>query len=78
MSKSGRQQMAYRNYIRKHIRQRQHEIARAQAQANREMKAKMKSLPPNKQQITASVEPVADPVTVSGSTSETESAPAEP
>jgi MFS-type transporter involved in bile tolerance (Atg22 family) len=76
MSKSGRQQMAYRNYVRKHIRERQHQIARAQAKANRDMKAKMKSLPPSKEEIDASVEPVAEPVMVSAS--ETGNTQAEP
>ena len=79
MSKSGRQQMAYRNYVRKHIRERQHQIARAQAQANRDMKAKMKSLPPSRQEVAASVEPVAEPVTVSASTaSESDNTQPEP
>ncbi len=77
MSKSGRQQMAYRNYVRKHIRQRQHAIARAQAQSNRH--SKLKATEVSEPKVSAAAEPVADPVTVFGSgASETEGTPAEP
>jgi len=68
MSKSGRQQMAYQRYIRKHVRQRQHDLARAQAKAKRQMKKDMKTLPADDPQMTATVdrmEPMADPITVS-------------
>ena len=70
MSKSGRQQMAYQHYIRKHVRQRQHELARAQSKAKRQMKKDMKSLPPGDPQIISGIErmePMADPITVSSS-----------
>jgi hypothetical protein len=77
MSKSGRQQMAYRNYVRKHIRQRQHALARAQAQSNRH--SKLKATEVSEPKVSAAAEPVADPVNVFGSgASETESAPPEP
>jgi hypothetical protein len=58
MTKNGRQEMAYRNYVRKHVRQRQRQVARAQAKANRETKIKMKSLPEAAPKITATAEPV--------------------
>jgi hypothetical protein len=72
MSKSGRQQMAYRNYVRKHMRERQHQIARQQKAALRNARYASPSEP----KITAAAEPVgesfsepvAEPVTVSAST----------
>jgi len=70
MTKNGRQEMAYRHYIRKHMHQRQRQITRAQAKANREMKLKMKSVPedaPKPPKITATVEPVPEPVAFSPS-----------
>jgi Na+-translocating ferredoxin:NAD+ oxidoreductase RnfC subunit len=70
MSKSGRQQLAYQRYVKKHVRQRQHELARAQAKAKRQMKHDMQTLPANDPQVTATVdrmEPMADPITVSSS-----------
>jgi hypothetical protein len=67
MTKSGRQQIAYRHYVRKHVRQRQRQIAQAQAKANREMKTKMKLLPEgeNAPKITATAEPVSEPTAFS-------------
>jgi hypothetical protein len=67
MTKYGRQEMAYRHYVRKHVRQRQHQIARAQAKANRETKIKMKSVPEAAPKITATAEPVPEPATFSTS-----------
>jgi hypothetical protein len=67
VTKHGRQEMAYRHYVRKHVRQRQHQIARAQANANREMKVKMKSLPESAPKTTATAEPVPQPAVFSSS-----------
>jgi hypothetical protein len=83
MSKSGRQQLAYQRYIRKHVRQRQHELARAQAKAKHQMKRNMQTLPANDPQVTAGVErmePMADPITVSssGSPESVSGAPSQP
>ena len=78
MSKSGRQQLAYQRYIRKHVRQRQHELARAQAKAKRQMKRNMQTLPADDPQVTATVdrmEPTVNPITVSAA-SGPESVPA--
>jgi Na+-translocating ferredoxin:NAD+ oxidoreductase RnfC subunit len=68
MSKSGRQQMAYRHYVRKHVRERQRRIARATAQANRIPK---RHIQPGAPIVNANVEPVrpmAEPSSVSPST----------
>jgi hypothetical protein len=89
MTKSGRQEMAYRHYVRKNARHHQRDIARAQKAANRHLKAKMKSAVPSEPQITTSVEsspgswsePMSPPVTVSASgaiANQTESEPAQP
>jgi hypothetical protein len=64
MTKNGRQQMAYRHYVRKHIRQNQRRIARAQASANRTLMQKLKLAVPSKPIVNASVEeagPTSDP-----------------
>ena len=87
MSKSGRQQMAYRHYVNKHIRERQRHIARAQKAALRDAKYAAPSEP----KVSASAgpavepvrqtasEPVADPVMVSASkASEAEDTQVEP
>ncbi len=83
MSKSGRQQMAYRNYVRKQMNGRQRQIARAQKSALRNAKYAVPSEP----KISASAEtvpesvsePIAEPVTVSASTAtETDNAQGEP
>jgi hypothetical protein len=89
MSTSGRQQMAYRHYVQKQMKQRQRATARAQKAANREMKLKMKSAQLSEPKITTTVdggsgswsEPVAPPVTVSASSavaSGTDNQPAQP
>jgi len=67
MSKSGRQQMAYEHYVRKHALQRQHQTARAHTKVSREMKAKMKALPVDKPRVTATAEPVSGPTAISTS-----------
>jgi hypothetical protein len=64
MTKSGREQMAYRHYLNKHIRQRQKQIARAQKAANRDLKRRLKFIHPSEPIISASVEdagPTSDP-----------------
>ena len=76
MSKSGRQQMAYRNYVRKQIHGRQRQIARSQKAALHNAKYTTPSEPkvsmnaqPTVEPVPESVsEPVAEPVTVSAST----------
>jgi len=75
MTKNGRQGMAYRHYVRKNARHHQHDIARAQKAANRQMKLKMKSGVRSEPIVTTSVEgspgswvePMAPPVTASAS-----------
>jgi hypothetical protein len=64
MTKTGRQQMAYRHYVNKHIRQNQRRIARAQKKANRDLRHKLSFIPPRKSIISASAEsagPTSDP-----------------
>jgi len=89
MTKSGRQEMAYRHYVRKNARHHQRDTARAQKAANRELKLKMKSAVPSEPKITTSVEsapgswsaPVAPPATVSASgaiANGTDTEPAQP
>ena len=71
MTKSGRQQMAYRHYVRKHVRERQHRIARATAQAERNPKRQRSSIQPSAPIVNANAEPVqpmAEPTSVSPST----------
>ncbi len=76
MTKSGRQQMAYRNYVRKHIRERQRELARAGAESNRNLKPGTPSAPKVSMNVEPAAEPViepltkpaAEPVTISAST----------
>lgn len=71
MTKSGRQQMAYRHYVRKHVRERQRRIARATAQAERNPKRQRSSIQPITPIVNAKVEPVqpmAEPISVSPST----------
>ena len=82
MTKSGRQQMTYRHYVRKHIRERQRHIARASAQAKRKMKRQLSSIQPSAPIVNANIEPVqpmAEPITVSPSAlSESSDAQSEP
>ena len=71
MTKSGRQQMAYRHYVRKHVRERQRRIARATAKAERIPKRQRSSIQPSAPIVNANVEPVqpmAEPISVSPST----------
>jgi Na+-translocating ferredoxin:NAD+ oxidoreductase RnfC subunit len=71
MTKSGRQQMAYRHYVRKHIRERQRRIARATAQAERNPKRQRSSIQPSAPIVNANVQPVqpmAEPTSISPST----------
>jgi cytochrome c biogenesis protein ResB len=64
LSKSRRQEIAYRNYVRKHALQRQRGTAKAHVKVNREIKAKMKMLPKEKPSITATAETVPGPGSV--------------
>jgi hypothetical protein len=62
MTESGRQQMAYR----KHVRERQHQVARIQKAERRKIKEAIKNAPPSELKTSAtveSVEPVADSAT---------------
>lgn len=71
MTKSGRQQMAYRHYVHKHIRERQHHIARANAEAKRKMKRQLSFIEPSAPIVNAgvkSVQPIVEPITVPPST----------
>jgi len=75
MTTSGRQQMAYRHYVRKQVRQRQRALARAQKESNRHHDYTI----PNEPKVSATAETVADPITVSSSTTgESDGAQAEP
>jgi Na+-translocating ferredoxin:NAD+ oxidoreductase RnfC subunit len=70
MTKSGRQEMAYRHYVRKHIRERQRRIARATAQAERNHKRLRSPIQPSEPIVNANVEPIqpmAEPVSISPS-----------
>ena len=75
MSAQARRERAYRHYVQKQMKQRQRAMARAQKAANRELKAKMKTVQPSEPQVTSSVqnapgswsEPVVPPITVSAS-----------
>ena len=86
MSAQARRERAYRHYVQKQMKARQKAIARAQKQANREMKRKMKNVEPSEPKITTSVEdapassdsePVL-PVTVSASDSIAPGTPDQP
>jgi hypothetical protein len=64
MTKSGRQEMAFRHYVNKHIRENRRRTARAQKAANRELKQKLKFIHPSEPIISATVEssaPTSDP-----------------
>ena len=56
MSAEARRERAYRHYVAKQMKQRQKAIARAQKEANREMKRKTKNLSPSEPHVTARVE----------------------
>ena len=58
MSAQARRERAYRHYVAKQIKTRQKAIARAQKQANREMKLKMKSIQPSEPKVIKSLRPV--------------------
>ena len=87
MSPQARRERAYRHYVAKQMKIRQKAIARAQKQANREMKVKMKSVQPSDPKITTSLEdapetsysePTFAPVTVSASDSIAPGTPDQP
>ena len=59
MSAQARRERAYRHYVQKQMKQRQKAIARAQKEANREIKRKMKSVHPSEPKVNATVEDVA-------------------
>ncbi len=78
MTKSGRQQMAYRHYVRKHIRERQRRIARATAQAERNPKRQRSSIQPSAPIVNANVQPVqpiAEPTSISPSSESSDAQP---
>ena len=84
MTKSGRQQMTYRNYVNQNIRERQRErrreIALIKKAERHKLKAAVKNAPPSQLKINAtadSSEPVANSETFSPVTA-TETAPPEP
>jgi len=56
MDAQARRERAYRHYVAKQMKQRQKRIARAQKEANRELKRKTKNLQPSEPRITAGVE----------------------
>src|SRR2546428_5079130 len=51
MTKGGRQQLAYRNYVRKHVRERDRRLARARAESNPNFKAGVKFTAPSAAKI---------------------------
>ena len=59
MDPQTRRERAYRHYVQKQMKQRQKAIARAQKEANRDMKRKLKSLQPSEPKVNATVEDVA-------------------
>ncbi|HEV2995010.1 MAG TPA: hypothetical protein VGW99_03550 [Chthoniobacterales bacterium] len=80
MTENGRQQMAYRHYVRKHVRERQRQLARIQKAERRKIKVAIKNAPPSELKTSAtveSVEPVADSATFPPVTA-TETTPPEP
>jgi hypothetical protein len=60
MSAQARRARAQRHYIAKQMKQRQKASARAQKQANREMKKKMKNVQPSEPYVTSNVEDVTE------------------
>jgi hypothetical protein len=56
MSAQARRERAYRHYVAKQKKQRQKEMARAQREANRELKRKTKNLQPSEPVVTTSVQ----------------------
>jgi hypothetical protein len=61
MSPQARRERAYRHYVQKQIKKRQRAIARAQKQANRQMKQRLKSIQPSEPQVMTSVGEVSSP-----------------
>jgi len=55
MSAQARRERAYRHYVQKQMKQRQKATARAQKEANRELKRKMKNIQPSDPTLTTSV-----------------------
>jgi len=87
MSAQARRERAYRHYVAKQMKARQKAIARAQKEANRQMKHKLKNIQPSEPKITAGVEtapepsysePTFAPVTVSASDSIAPGTPDQP
>ena len=81
MSPQARRERAYRHYAAKQMKKRQKEMARAQKQANREMKLKMKNMEPSEPKITTSVQEAGEYPSVFqpvGESSAPAQAPAEP
>jgi hypothetical protein len=59
MSPQARRKRAYPHYVAKQMKNRTREMARAQKQANRELKRKMKNVRPSELKVTTRVEDVA-------------------
>jgi hypothetical protein len=55
MSAQARRERAYRHYVQKQIKKRQHDMARAQKAANRQLKQKLKSNQISEPQVTTSL-----------------------
>ncbi|HST30241.1 MAG TPA: hypothetical protein VLK27_05320 [Chthoniobacterales bacterium] len=58
MSPQARRERAYHRYVEKQMKQRKREMARAQKEANRQLKRKLKNLQPSDPQLTTSLEDV--------------------
>jgi len=56
MDAQTRREHAYRHYVAKQMKKRQREMARAQKQANRDMKRKLKDLQPSEPKVTTTLE----------------------
>lgn len=76
MSAQARRERAYRHYVAKQMKQRKKAIARAQKEANREMKQKMKNVQPSDPYVTTNVEEAANMPSVFDAVPAPEPAPA--
>jgi hypothetical protein len=71
MSAQGRREMAYRHYVNKSMKQREHRIAKATAAASHKMKRNMQPQVPSEPIVSSgagpATEPMSAPITVSAS-----------
>lgn len=58
MSAQARRERAYRHYVEKQMREKKKQMARAQKDANKDMKRKMKMVQPSDPRMTTSIEDV--------------------